>query len=74
MKINSTGSLVWQTTLQQAPNSEPVAALYLLSNWLLLVSRDYYSNDLRHVYLEKNGALVWQKRVSLGAAIARMSA
>ncbi len=64
MKVNSTGSLSWQTTLKQAPNSEPVTNLYLLSNGLLLVSEDYYSNDMQLVYLGKNGALVWQNRVN----------
>lgn len=64
MKVNGTGSLSWQTTLRQAPNSEPITALFPLTNGLLLVSDDNYSTDTQLVYLGKNGALLWQKRLS----------
>jgi len=64
MKVNNTGSLSWQTTLKQAPNSDPISSLYLLSNGVLLVSEDYNTNDMQLAFLGKNGALVWQKRVN----------
>ena len=64
MKLNTTGSISWQTTLKLAPNSEPITNLYPLPSGVLLVSEDYENGDMRLVKLTKNGALAWQKRVN----------
>jgi hypothetical protein len=64
MKLNSGGSLSWQTTLKLAPQPEFVRQIFFLQNGYLIPVEVDYGQQLVLVRLKANGSLGWQKAIS----------
>ncbi len=64
MKVNATGGMSWQTTLQLAPDFENLDELFILNNGYAALITDNTRNELSLVRIRSNGSLAWQKIIS----------
>ena len=64
MKVNATGGMSWQTTLQLAPDFENLEGLFILNNGYAALIMDNTKEELSLVRIRSNGSLAWQKIIS----------